>query len=188
MIKILLAILVITVNFLLFFLSPAHAQTTKYTCIPGGTPCSQKDADGNAYVCSPSEEREENGKVIFYCQPAGVGKIFKSIKPPTPILSFIGKDPTGGAAISKFLTNLIQLIYIFAAIVLLFVLLWGAFDWVVSEGDKEKVAAAQRKIINAIIGIVLFAVAFAILRVLSQFTGFEFFQGALCSPFNACYN
>ena len=72
---------------------------------------------------------------------------------------------------------LITLIYIVATIVLLFMLLWGAFDWLTSEGDKEKVENARRKIINAIVGIMLFAIAFAIIQVIGQFTCFKFFAG-----------
>lgn len=110
---------------------------------------------------------------------ADIGDVFGKITPPSPIAKFAEGDQIGAAGISKFLSNLIQLIYIFAAIALLFMLLWGAFDWITSEGDKEKVKSAQNKIINAFVGIMLFAVAFAILRVLSAFTGFEFFKGSL---------
>ncbi len=56
-------------------------------------------------------------------------------------------------------------------------LLWGAWDWMSSEGDKEKLSSAQKKIINAFIGILLFAVAFAVIRILGAFTGFTFFTG-----------
>ncbi len=120
---------------------------------------------------------------------ADIGQIFGNITPPSPIAQFAGGNATGATGISTFLSNLISLIYIFAAIALLFMFLWGAFDWITSEGDKEKVKSAQNKIINAIVGIILFAVVFAFLRVLSAFTGFEFFQGSLfppCSPLNPC--
>ena len=52
-----------------------------------------------------------------------------------------------------------------------------AWDWITSEGDKEKIAGARNKIINAVIGIALFAVAFAVISVLGTFTGFKFFEG-----------
>ena len=104
-------------------------------------------------------------------------QIFGKITPPSPIAGFIGKDETGAVGISKFLSNLILLIYSIAAIVLIFMLIWGAFEWLTSGGDKEKISAAQKRIINAIIGIILFAVAFAIIAVLGQFTGFTFFAG-----------
>ncbi len=103
--------------------------------------------------------------------------IFGTITPPSPIAGFLGTDATGAGGISKFLSNLVALFYTLATIVLVLMILWGAFDWMTSEGDKEKVAAAQRKLINAFIGILLFAVAFAIIAVLGQFTGFTFFKG-----------
>jgi len=102
---------------------------------------------------------------------------FGTITPPSPIAGFLGPDITGAEGISKFLSNLVILIYIVAAVVLIFMLLWGAFDWMISEGNKEKLQAAQNKIISAIVGILLFAVAFAIISILGQFTGFTFFTG-----------
>lgn len=101
---------------------------------------------------------------------------FGTISPPPAIKSFLGpNDVTGATGISKFLSNLVTLIYTVATIVLIFMFLWGAFDWLTSGGEKEKLASAQTKIISAVIGIMLFAVAFAIIQVLGQFTGFNFF-------------
>ena len=98
---------------------------------------------------------------------------FGTINPPDEIKPFVNRP--GGEGISLFFNNLISLIYIIAAVVFVFMLLWGAFEWLTSGGDKEKVASAQRRITNAIIGIVLFGVAFAIIRVIGTFTGFKFF-------------
>lgn len=110
-----------------------------------------------------------------------VEDVFGKISPPPAIKTLVGSDPTGAATgasgISQFVSNLITLIYSVAAIALIFMLLWGAFSWLISEGDKEKIAAAQKRIISAIIGIALFAVAFAVITVLGQFTGFTFFKG-----------
>lgn len=104
---------------------------------------------------------------------SNIEKIFGKIQPPVPIqnLGF------GSVGISKFLSNLIVLIYSIAALVLIFMLIWGAFDWMTSEGDKEKLSKAQQKIISALIGMILFAIAFAVIRILGQFTGFTFFVG-----------
>ena len=102
---------------------------------------------------------------------------FGTITPPSPIATFIGSDPTGAAGISKFFTNFIALFYSIAILVLILMLVWGAFDWLTSGGDKEKIDSARKKLINAIIGIILFAVAFAVIQVLGTFTGFTFFEG-----------
>lgn len=115
------------------------------------------------------------------CTPTGKDKDsieckFGTISPPPAIKDFIGIDPTGAGGISKFLTNLVALIYSLATIVLIFMILWGAFDWMTSGGEKEKLESARNKIISAIIGIMLFAIAFAIIQLLGTFTGFKFFS------------
>lgn len=102
---------------------------------------------------------------------------FGTIAAPSPLAEFLKKNPTGSGAISQFLSNGIILFYSIAAIVLLFMILWGAFQWMTSGGDKEQLASAQKRILNAIIGIILFALAFAIIQVLGRFTGFTFFKG-----------
>lgn len=102
---------------------------------------------------------------------------FGTIAAPSPLAGFLEKNPTGSGAISQFLSNGIILFYSIAGIVLLFMILWGAFQWMTSGGDKEQLASAQKRIMNAIIGIILFALAFAIIQVLGKFTGFTFFTG-----------
>lgn len=101
--------------------------------------------------------------------------VFGTIQVPNEILPLIRKGGEGAGGISLVLSNLINLIYVLATIIFVFMLIWGAFEWLTSGGDKEKVAAARSRLINAFIGIVLFAVAFAILRLVGTFTGFTFF-------------
>lgn len=115
------------------------------------------------------------------CSSAGKDKDsieckFGTISPPPVLDNLLQKDSTGAEGISLFLSNLIALFFSLAAVILVFMIIWGAFDWLISEGDKEKIQGAQKKIINAIIGIILFSIAFAILRVFGQFTGFTFFR------------
>ncbi len=108
--------------------------------------------------------------------------IFGAIKPPPELDPFTQGNLSGATGISKFFSNLIGLIYAVAAVFFLFMILWGAFDWITSEGQKEKVQQAQQKIIHAMIGILLFAAAFAIIAVFGKFTGFSFFSTNSCSP------
>ncbi|HRN70148.1 MAG TPA: hypothetical protein PLS49_03090, partial [Candidatus Woesebacteria bacterium] len=54
-----------------------------------------------------------------------------------------------------------------AAIAVLIYLLWGAFDWINSGGDSEKIASAQAKMTNAVIGIIMIVVAFTIFNVVA---------------------
>lgn len=113
-----------------------------------------------------------NGELRCIDRPSGPLGVIGNIIPPQAIRN-LGFGATG---ISRFLSNLVVLIYALAAIVLLFMILWGAFDWITSEGDKEKLERARNKLINAFIGILLFAAAFAIIQILGAFTGFQFFS------------
>lgn len=101
-----------------------------------------------------------------------VGKAFGQIVPP----SAIQKLGFGAAGISAFLSNLVVLIYSISVIIVLFMFFWASFDWITSGGEKEKLASAQKRIVNAVVGLVLLASSFAILKVLSIFTGFSFFK------------
>lgn len=55
--------------------------------------------------------------------------------------------------------NIINFFVIFAGLAMLFYLLWGAFDWITSEGEKEKMEKARNKITFAIIGIIIVIVS-----------------------------
>lgn len=101
---------------------------------------------------------------------------FGTIKPPEELAAFTKGDLTGAAGISKFFNNFIGLIYTAATVVFILMIVWGAWDWITSGGEKDKIDAARRKIINAIVGILLFAAAFAIINTFGQFTGFRFFN------------
>ncbi len=102
---------------------------------------------------------------------------FGTISPPPELIPFTSPDPTGAGGISQFFSNFVGLFYSVAILVLILMIIWGAFDWLTSGGDKEKIDSARKKLINAVIGIILFAVAFAVIQVLGQFTGFTFFVG-----------
>lgn len=139
---------------------------TDVDCLPNGR-C-LRDAAGSLKCSFPSTPKPT---------PGAIQRSFGTIEPPEALKNFIGKDPTGATGLSRFFTNLVALMYVLAAVVLIFMLMWGAWDWMTSEGDKEKLESAKKKIVNALIGILLFAAAFAIIQVLGQFTGFKFFAG-----------
>jgi len=92
------------------------------------------------------------------------------ITPPPQVIGL----GAGNIGIGRVLTNLLSLIYIVAGIVFLFMIVIGAFQMITSGGDKEAVANSQKRITYAIIGIVLLALAFVIVRLVGQITGFKF--------------
>lgn len=88
------------------------------------------------------------------------------------------KDPTTGKNVGygdlgAFISNVVTLVFIFAIILVLAMLIWGAFEWITSGGDKESVGKARNRILNALIGIAVLAVAFALFKVAGQFLGFD---------------
>jgi|GEM_PF-383769 len=93
-------------------------------------------------------------------------KLFGQISPPAGNLG--GGDPVAG--ISKLLSVALQLVLLLAAGLLLLYMLLGTFDWIVSGGEKEKIAKAQNKITSAAVGMIL---------VIAVFTVFTLFMGTI---------
>ena len=94
-----------------------------------------------------------------------IDDLFGGISPP-PAMNVGGSDPVQG--LGKFIGFSIQMFILLAGMFLLLYLLWGAFDWIASGGEKEKISKAQSKITNAVIGIVL---VFVVLTVFNLVAG-----------------
>lgn len=92
--------------------------------------------------------------------------IFGKIKPPAGLEEFNSSNPN--AAISNLLGISIKLFFIVAGLVALLFLLRGSLDWIMSSGEKEKISAAQQRIQNAIIGLILIIIVVSIVAVLEQ--------------------
>jgi magnesium-transporting ATPase (P-type) len=81
---------------------------------------------------------------------SSINQIFGTIAPP--VAGLPTEPQQGVAAIVGFL---IRAFFMIAALTMLTYLLWGAYDWITSGGEKEKVAKAQNKITNAVIGMLV---------------------------------
>lgn len=68
-------------------------------------------------------------------------------------------------------SNILRAAIPFAGIVLFVMLIIGGFQYLTSGGDPKKVASARNTLTFAIIGIVLVALAYLILVVISMITG-----------------
>lgn len=82
----------------------------------------------------------------------------------------------GYSDLGKFISNVLVLIFGMAIVVVLVMLVWGAFEWITSGGEKDHVASARNRIVNALIGLAVLAVAFALAKVFGQFLGFDITQ------------
>ena len=75
--------------------------------------------------------------------------------------------------LGNFISNMFQLAFAIALLLVLIYLIWGAFDWISSGGEKEGVEKARGKIVNALIGLAVLAVAFALGNFAAQILGFD---------------
>lgn len=88
----------------------------------------------------------------------------------------------GYSDIGKFVSNVLTLAFAIALLVVLVMLIWGAFEWIASGGDKDAVGKARNRIINALIGLAVLAVAFALATVAGQFLGFKLTEIPIPTP------
>ena len=72
-----------------------------------------------------------------------------------------------GSLVNRLMTFLLPL----AAIVLLFVLIWGGYDLMMSQGTPEKLKGAKAKITAGLIGFFLLVAAYFITRLVSAIFG-----------------
>jgi hypothetical protein len=110
-------------------------------------------------------------------QPAQAGSfkgVFGTVNAPSELSNLVeaGGD-TGAGSITLFLNNLISIIYSLIVFIFLFMLIFAAFQWITAGGDKEAVAKARARITNAIIGLIILALAFFITRFTGQLLGFK---------------
>lgn len=94
-------------------------------------------------------------------------------------INFGGNQPAGVIATSNprildiVLRNGIRIFFVVGAIAMVFMIAWGALEWVISGGDKEKVGAARKKIAAGIIGFVILALVFVIAQIVGQIVKFN---------------
>lgn len=78
----------------------------------------------------------------------------------------MGIDPK--TAPSTILTSALTIVYIVAALLVLYFLIMGAFKWITSGGDKDAIGKARGAIINALIGLAILALAVVIVIVVGK--------------------
>jgi hypothetical protein len=81
--------------------------------------------------------------------------------------------PVGYGTINAFINAALRLAFIAALIIALVMLVWGAVEWVLSGGSKDAVASARGRIVHALIGLAILAVAFAVVNLAGSFLGFN---------------
>ena len=73
--------------------------------------------------------------------------------------------------VGPLLKNLLGVSVIGASIIAFAYLIWGAIDWISSEGDQEKLKKARLKITHALLGLAIMAAVWVIWRLALYFLG-----------------
>lgn len=79
------------------------------------------------------------------------------------------------ANLGTLLKTVLTIIFTLAAVLVLFMLAWGAFQWITSGGDKEAVDKARKRITASLIGLALLALAYLIAVVVGRLVGIDVF-------------
>lgn len=97
------------------------------------------------------------------------------------------EPPAGWGNLSKItipgiISTLIKLILVVAAIIAFVFLVIGGIKWITSGGDKEGTQKAQGTITAALVGLVIVFAAWAIIRLLEVFFGFQILSTLTIQP------
>lgn len=79
----------------------------------------------------------------------------------------VGIDPNATTP-SVILKSALNIVYVAAIILVLFYLIWGAFKWITSGGDKEAVSGARKTIVAALVGLAILALALVIVVIVGK--------------------
>jgi len=96
-----------------------------------------------------------------------------------PVLEKIGEgtvEQIKGNPLARLIVRLWQTVVIVGGLALLIFLIWGAIDWLMSQGDPEKLKSAKNKIIHAMAGMALLAASYAIITLFKYIFGFDILQ------------
>lgn len=101
-----------------------------------------------------------------------VEDVFGTIQAPEVIKQYGG----GAQGINRFINLGVEALFVAAAIIFSFMVFYSALQWIMSGGEKEKIAAAKGRLFNAIIGITLLALSFLIISVIGYILGVKDLQ------------
>ena len=86
-------------------------------------------------------------------------------------------------SIPKFVSALVGLIFIVAALLVFVFLVWGGIQWMTSGGDKGATEAARNRITAALIGLGIVAVSWALVAIVGKFFGFDLTSLSVPTPY-----
>ncbi len=73
--------------------------------------------------------------------------------------------------LGNFISKLMGVALVIAAIMVFVYLVWGGLQWITSGGDKGKTEEARNRITAALVGLAIVAAAWAVIQLVSYFFG-----------------
>ncbi len=92
-------------------------------------------------------------------------------------ISALPDNPFKITDLGGFISSVIGLGIILAAVACLLYLIWGGFDWITSGGDKTGIENARNKITHALIGLTIVVAVWAIFGLVQTFLGVNITSG-----------
>lgn len=77
---------------------------------------------------------------------------------------FVGEDQVD---VGEFIVSILEIVLSIVGLIAVVFLVWGGFKYMTASGDEERVKSAKGTMINAIIGLVIVLLAFAIIQVVA---------------------
>lgn len=92
-------------------------------------------------------------------------------------LRLVGNVCISGAfpTVGSFFTNVVRAVLAFTALLFLLMTVWGGFNFLNAGGDPKAADAARSTITNAVIGLLIVLVSFAIIEIITRIIGVSIF-------------
>jgi len=119
-------------------------------------------------------------KVVNFLIPSTILAADSTVDIRSEVEGFFGYQ-----CIGEFISKLVSLGIIIASLAVFLFLVWGGIEWITAGGDKQKIEEARKRLSNAIIGLTIVALAWAIWGIINYFFGVNL--DSICSdnPFSS---
>lgn len=92
------------------------------------------------------------------------------------------QGPENQYGFAYYIAALWQTMVILGGLGLLLYLVWGTVDWLMSEGEPQKLTAARNKILHSLIGFGLLVTSYAIIKFIIPIFGLNILQPTWPTP------
>ena len=96
-----------------------------------------------------------------------------------PYADQITTTDDGGIVVANFISGLLRIAFVVAAVILLFNLLYAGIQWISAGGDSGKIDKAKNRLTQSVVGILILSASVAIFMAINTFLGHpvEFISG-----------